>query len=243
MLQTQPPQLYSLVLVEGQTPRAIEALRALGISSIASLVAPCIAATNLSLDTATSASEALLANDCQAEVLPMPLARPWSIVGANDVAEAVLPASAAANATLILVHGGDKKINVIKEVRGFRPDLGLKEAKDLVEGAPSTVLTNVTEAEAKRYQSGLEAAGATAAILKFSEDSHQLVRLAVRYELTSHDHDEYLTSLMDFWSSEGGGDLLVSHPIALSQADQLCAALEARGLEVALFAHIPLGSA
>ena len=49
----------------------------------------------------------------------------------------------------MLTGGGDKKINVIKEVRSIRPDLGLKEAKDLVEGAPQNVKENVSKQEAE----------------------------------------------------------------------------------------------
>src|SRR5215207_9698827 len=50
--------------------------------------------------------------------------------------------------TVVLTGGGDKKINVIKEVRGIRPDLGLKEAKDLVESAPANIKENVSKQEA-----------------------------------------------------------------------------------------------
>jgi large subunit ribosomal protein L7/L12 len=63
--------------------------------------------------------------------------------------------------TVVLTGGGDKKINVIKEVRGIRPDLGLKEAKDLVEGAPQTVKENVSKQEAEEIKKKLEEAGAT----------------------------------------------------------------------------------
>src|SRR6202020_2230526 len=69
----------------------------------------------------------------------------WGVSAAAPVAAAAAAPGAAAPAevaeeqtefTVILTGGGDKKINVIKEVRSVRPDLGLKEAKDLVEGAP-----------------------------------------------------------------------------------------------------------
>ena len=66
--------------------------------------------------------------------------------------------------TVVLTGGGDKKINVIKEVRGVRPDLGLKEAKDLVEGAPQNVKENVSKQEAEEIKKKLEAAGATVTI-------------------------------------------------------------------------------
>jgi large subunit ribosomal protein L7/L12 len=58
------------------------------------------------------------------------------------------------------VAGGDKKINVIKEVRGIRSDLGLKEAKDLVEGAPQPVKENISKQEAEEIKKKLEDAGA-----------------------------------------------------------------------------------
>ncbi|MET0274920.1 MAG: 50S ribosomal protein L7/L12, partial [Phenylobacterium sp.] len=68
----------------------------------------------------------------------------WGVSAAAPVAVAAAPAGGAAaeaveeqtEFTVVLTGGGEKKINVIKEVRGVRPDLGLKEAKDLVEGAP-----------------------------------------------------------------------------------------------------------
>ncbi len=62
--------------------------------------------------------------------------------------------------TVVLVDGGDKKINVIKEVRGARSDLGLKEAKDLVEGAPQNVVENVSKQAAEELKKKLEEAGA-----------------------------------------------------------------------------------
>jgi len=62
--------------------------------------------------------------------------------------------------TVVLLDGGDKKINVIKEVRGVRPDLGLKEAKDLVEGAPQNVVENVSKQVAEELKKKLEEAGA-----------------------------------------------------------------------------------
>ena len=62
--------------------------------------------------------------------------------------------------TVILKAGGDKKINVIKVVRELT-SLGLKEAKDLVEGAPSTVKEGVTKAEAEEMKKKLEEQGAS----------------------------------------------------------------------------------
>jgi large subunit ribosomal protein L7/L12 len=66
--------------------------------------------------------------------------------------------------TVVLTAGGDKKINVIKEVRGIRSDLGLKEAKDLVEAAPANVLENVSKQAAEDAKKKLEEAGASVQI-------------------------------------------------------------------------------
>lgn len=61
---------------------------------------------------------------------------------------------------VVLAAAGDKKINVIKEVRALT-NLGLKEAKDLVDGAPKTVLEKVSKEEAEKAKAQLEGAGAT----------------------------------------------------------------------------------
>ena len=93
----------------------------------------------------------------------------WGVSAAAPVAAAG-PAAAAAPAeaaeeqtefTVVLTAGGEKKINVIKEVRGVRPDLGLKEAKDLVEGAPQNVVENVSKQVAEEIAKKLTEAGAT----------------------------------------------------------------------------------
>ena len=88
----------------------------------------------------------------------------WGVSAAAPVAVAAAgPAEAAEEQTeftVVLVDGGDKKINVIKEVRGVRPDLGLKEAKDLVEGAPQNVVENVSKAQADEVAKKLTEAGA-----------------------------------------------------------------------------------
>ena len=63
--------------------------------------------------------------------------------------------------TVVLTSGGDKKINVIKEVRGIRSDLGLKEAKDLVEGAPQNIKENVSQQDAEEIRKKREEAGAS----------------------------------------------------------------------------------
>lgn len=86
-----------------------------------------------------------------------------SAVAPVAVAAAAGPAAAAAEEqtefTLVLAAAGDKKIDVIKEVRAIT-GLGLKEAKDLVEGAPKTVKENVAKAEAEKFKKQLEAVGA-----------------------------------------------------------------------------------
>ena len=96
----------------------------------------------------------------------------WGVSAAAPVAMAAGPAAAApaeaveeqTEFTVVLTAGGDKKINVIKEVRGVRPDLGLKEAKDLVEGAPQNVKENVSKQEAEEIKKKLEEAGASVSI-------------------------------------------------------------------------------
>lgn len=91
----------------------------------------------------------------------------WGVSAAAPVAVAAAGAAAPAEAaeeqtefTVMLVDGGDKKINVIKEVRGVRTDLGLKEAKDLVESAPAAVVENVSKQTAEELKKKLEEAGA-----------------------------------------------------------------------------------
>jgi large subunit ribosomal protein L7/L12 len=74
--------------------------------------------------------------------------------------EAAAPVEEQTEFTVMLVSGGDKKINVIKEVRGIRSDLGLKEAKDLVEGAPQPIKENISKQEAEEIKKKLEEAGA-----------------------------------------------------------------------------------
>jgi large subunit ribosomal protein L7/L12 len=97
----------------------------------------------------------------------------WGVSAAAPVAVAAAGGGAAAPAeaaeeqtefTVVLTAGGDKKINVIKEVRGVRPDLGLKEAKDLVEGAPQNVVENVSKQQAEEVKKKLEEAGASVTI-------------------------------------------------------------------------------
>ena len=94
----------------------------------------------------------------------------WGVSAAAPVAAAAAaPAAAAAAApaeektefTVVLVEGGANKIGSIKEVRAIT-GLGLKEAKDLVEGAPKPVKEGVSKAEAEEIKKKLEAAGAKA---------------------------------------------------------------------------------
>ena len=71
----------------------------------------------------------------------------------------VAPAEEKSEFIVVLAAAGDKKINVIKEIRGLT-SLGLKEAKDLVEGAPKEVKAGVNKKEAEEIKAKLEAAGA-----------------------------------------------------------------------------------
>ena len=96
----------------------------------------------------------------------------WGVSAAAPVAAAAAAGAAApavveeeqTEFTVMLTAGGDKKINVIKEVRGVRPDLGLKEAKDLVEAAPTPVKENISKQEAEEIKKKLEDAGASVTI-------------------------------------------------------------------------------
>ncbi|MBV8095875.1 MAG: 50S ribosomal protein L7/L12 [Acetobacteraceae bacterium] len=97
----------------------------------------------------------------------------WGVSAAAPVAVAAAPAAGAAAAappveeqtefTVVLAKAGDKKINVIKEVRAIT-GLGLKEAKDLVEGAPKTVKEGVSKDEAAKLKKVLEDQGASVEI-------------------------------------------------------------------------------
>jgi large subunit ribosomal protein L7/L12 len=89
----------------------------------------------------------------------------WGVSAAAPVAVAAVAGAAAPVAeektefTVVLVAAGEKKIEVIKEVRAIT-GLGLKEAKDLVDGAPKTVKEGVSKAESEDFKKKLEAAGA-----------------------------------------------------------------------------------
>jgi large subunit ribosomal protein L7/L12 len=95
----------------------------------------------------------------------------WGVSAAAPVAAAAAPVAGAAAApveeqtefTVVLKAAGDKKINVIKEIRTIT-GLGLKEAKDLVEGAPKTVKEAITKDEAEKIKKVLEEQGASVGI-------------------------------------------------------------------------------
>ncbi len=86
-------------------------------------------------------------------------AAPVAIVGAAGGGAAAAPAEEKTEFTVVLASAGDNKINVIKEVRAIT-GLGLKEAKDLVEGAPKTVKEGVSKDDAAKFKKQLETVGA-----------------------------------------------------------------------------------
>jgi len=107
----------------------------------------------------------------QAAELVKMLEQKWGVSAAAPVAMAAAPAAGGGAAaakpaeektefTLVLQAAGEKKINVIKEVRAIT-GLGLKEAKDLVEGAPKTVKEGLSKEDANKFSEQLKAAGAT----------------------------------------------------------------------------------
>ena len=101
----------------------------------------------------------------EAAELSKQLEEKWGVTAVAAAAPAAAAAAGAAPAeekddfTIMLTAAGDKKINVIKEVRAVT-SLGLKEAKDLVEGAPKEVKSGVNKKEAEEIKAKLEAAGA-----------------------------------------------------------------------------------
>jgi large subunit ribosomal protein L7/L12 len=103
----------------------------------------------------------------EAAELSKMLEEKWGVSAAAAVAVAAAPGAGAAAApveeqtefTVVLAAVGDKKIEVIKEVRGIT-GLGLKEAKDLVEGAPKPVKEGVSKDEAEKIKATLEKVGA-----------------------------------------------------------------------------------
>ena len=101
----------------------------------------------------------------EAAELSKQLEEKWGVTAAAPVAAAPAGGAAApagqekSEFSLFLSSAGDKKINVIKEVRAIT-GLGLKEAKDLVEGAPKEIKAGVAKKEAEEFKKKLEAAGA-----------------------------------------------------------------------------------
>ena len=102
----------------------------------------------------------------EAAELSKQLEEKWGVTAAAAVAAPAAgaaaggaPAEEKSEFTVVLASAGDKKINVIKEVRAVT-SLGLKEAKDLVEGAPKEVKAGVNKKEAEEIKQKLEAAGA-----------------------------------------------------------------------------------
>ena len=99
----------------------------------------------------------------EAADLSKQLEEKWGVTPMAAAAPAAAGAAAAEDKddfTIMLVSAGDKKINVIKEVRTIT-GLGLKEAKDLVEGAPSKLKDGVGKEDAEKFKKQLEEAGAT----------------------------------------------------------------------------------
>ncbi len=101
----------------------------------------------------------------EAAELSKQLEEKWGVTAATAVAAAPAvggatePEAEKSEFTIVLTAAGDKKINVIKEIRTITT-LGLKEAKDLVEGAPKEVKSGVNKKEAEEIKKKLEAAGA-----------------------------------------------------------------------------------
>lgn len=103
----------------------------------------------------------------EAAELSKMLEEKWGVSAAAPVAMAMPAAGGSAEAaseqtefTVTLTDGGANKINVIKEIRAIVPALGLKEAKELVDGAPKVVKEGVSKEEAQKIKQQLEAAGA-----------------------------------------------------------------------------------
>ena len=101
----------------------------------------------------------------EAAELSKQLEKKWGVSAATAVVAAPVDGGAAVQAeeksefAIMLTSAGDKKINVIKEIRTFTT-LGLKEAKDLVDGAPKEIKSGVNKKEAEEIKKKLEAAGA-----------------------------------------------------------------------------------
>jgi large subunit ribosomal protein L7/L12 len=96
------------------------------------------------------------------EIFGVSAAAPVSVAvaGAPVATEPPKPVEEQTEFTVVLTEVGPQKINIIKEVRAIVSGLGLKEAKDLVEGAPQNVKEGVSREEAEKYKKQLEALGA-----------------------------------------------------------------------------------
>jgi large subunit ribosomal protein L7/L12 len=95
------------------------------------------------------------------EVFGVSAAAPVAVAaGPAAPAEAAAPAEEQTEFSLVLTDVGPQKINIIKEIRVISTGLGLKEAKDLVEGAPQTVKEGLSKEDAEKFKKQLEALGA-----------------------------------------------------------------------------------
>jgi len=97
------------------------------------------------------------------ERLGVSAAMPVAVAGAAAAGGGAAPAQEKTEFTVVLAKSGEQKINVIKEIRAIT-GLGLKESKDLVEGAPKTVKEGVSKDDAAKIKKQLETAGATVEI-------------------------------------------------------------------------------
>ena len=97
------------------------------------------------------------------ETFDVTAAAPVAVAGAAAPAAAAEEVEEQTEFDVVLEAAGDKKIQVIKEVRALT-SLGLKEAKDLVDGTPANVLENVKKEEADKAKEALEGAGATVSV-------------------------------------------------------------------------------
>ena len=123
---------------------------------------------NMALDKANIVEQLSNATVIEIADLVKELENKWGVSAAAPVAVAAMPGAAAGAAAapaeektefdVILLTGGDKKIQVIKEVRAIT-GLGLKEAKDLVEGAPKPVKEGVSKEDAAKFKKQIEDAG------------------------------------------------------------------------------------
>ncbi|MDR2339301.1 MAG: 50S ribosomal protein L7/L12 [Deltaproteobacteria bacterium] len=97
------------------------------------------------------------------EIFGVSAAAPVAVAAAPAAAGDAAPKDAASEQTeftLVLAEVGPQKINIIKEIRAIVPGLGLKEAKELVEGAPQTVKEGLSKDDAEKYKKQIEAFGA-----------------------------------------------------------------------------------